>query len=109
MRTRRTIPAKPLVGVGLALCILAVGLWAVPTFGGASEDEEDESFSVFVNIPVNEIQDGQFCQGYVNVTGGTPPEREIGTRGADHGDIPHSAPFSSPSGRGSSLPTESDL
>ena len=73
MRARRTIPAKPLVGVGLALCILAVGLWAVPAFGGASEAEEAQTLTVSINVPVNEIQDGQFCQAYGIASGGTPP------------------------------------
>ena len=69
----RDIRVKSLVGVALGLVVLVAGVWAAPVFGGASEAAEDRTLSVFVNIPLNEIQDGQFCQGYANVSGGSPP------------------------------------
>ena len=73
MFARRDLRVKSLMGVALGLVALAAGVWAAPAFGGASEAAEDQTLSVFVNIPLNEIQDGQFCQGYANVSGGTPP------------------------------------
>ena len=73
MFARRDLRVKSLMGVVLGLVVLAAGVWAAPAFGGASDAAEDQTLSVFVNIPLNEIQDGQFCQGYANVSGGTPP------------------------------------
>ena len=69
----RNIRVKSLMGVALGLVVLATGVWAAPAFGGASEAAEDQTLSVSINVPLNEIQDGQFCQAYAVVQGGTAP------------------------------------
>lgn len=61
---------------GLATALaLAVALAFSPGVPGAEATvAEEESFTVEINWPAGEIQDGQYCQGYLQVSGSyTPP------------------------------------
>ncbi|MDZ7780573.1 MAG: hypothetical protein U5R14_11680 [Gemmatimonadota bacterium] len=66
--------AKRLVGITLGALVLAIGLWTVPGIAGASSNAaNNKALSVSINVPLSEIKDGQFCQAYAVVSGGTGP------------------------------------
>lgn len=80
--------ARVLYAAGAFVVALLVGAWTLPLDGAVEESGtlpmaslstdspaavNDGAFTVFANIPLNEIQDGQFCQAYANVYNGTPP------------------------------------
>lgn len=73
MLARRDTRTKTLLTVTLGLSLVMLSLWAVPAFGGASDTGEGQTMSIGINFPAGEIEDGQFCQGYAMVWGGTPP------------------------------------
>lgn len=79
MSAYRDTHAKPLQARAKHLAIAGALLIAVALLAGAwlfpptADAGETPSVSVSVNVPLNDIQDGQFCQAYAVVHGGSPP------------------------------------
>jgi hypothetical protein len=73
MLTHRPTRARPLIGVALAFLLMAAGLWTVPAVAGAANPTNDGAFYVSINVPLNEIEEGQYCVAYANVYNGTAP------------------------------------
>ncbi|MCA1792109.1 MAG: hypothetical protein LC667_20335 [Thioalkalivibrio sp.] len=60
-------------GLAASSLALVIALSHEPAIAGAPYAAAEPSMTVFANIPVNEIELGQFCQAYANVYDGTPP------------------------------------
>lgn len=69
----RNTRAKYLTGIAVSCLVLAVALSHAPAAAGTSAAEHEQSMTVDINVPLNEIKDGQFCQAYALVWNGTSP------------------------------------
>lgn len=65
--------AKALIGIASSVLLLAIGLWSAPGVADASDATEDGTFTVSINVPLNAIEEGQYCVAYANVYNGTAP------------------------------------
>ena len=61
------------------LMIVTVGAWTLPAPGEENRAQangvhgDGATMTIDINVPLNKIQDGQFCQAYALVYNGTPP------------------------------------
>lgn len=71
MSAYRTTRARWLTGIAVGCLVLAIALSHEPAVAGTSDAVGEPTLSVFVSIPLSRIQEGQFCQAYALVSGGT--------------------------------------
>jgi hypothetical protein len=72
MDRSRTAHAALITGFAVACLGLAAAFPKALAIAGTSVVEE-AAMSVGINVPLNQIQDGQFCLAYALVYNGTPP------------------------------------
>jgi hypothetical protein len=73
MDRSRTAHAALITGFAVACLGLALAFPKTPVLGRALEAGDRPAMTIDINVPGNEIQDGQFCQAYALVYNGTPP------------------------------------
>jgi hypothetical protein len=73
MDSLRSISAALITGLVVACLVLAAALPITSAFGRTLEAGDRPAMTIDINVPLNQIQDGQFCQAYALVYNGTPP------------------------------------
>ena len=70
-RNKRVHRVRGAIGIGAMALLL--GAWILPagTASGATAFSESEALSVSINVPLNEIEDGQYCVAYGQASGGS--------------------------------------
>lgn len=69
----RKTRTKYLTGIAVSCLVLAIALSHAPAVAGTSAAEHEQTMTMDINVPLNEIKDGQFCQAYALVWNGTAP------------------------------------
>lgn len=71
MFSERHTSSKATLSCALGVLILVVGLWIPPAIAGASDTVSELPLSASINVPLNQIKEGQNCVAYANVYGAT--------------------------------------